>query len=183
MKKKPDNDTSSALPPRLEVPRAPGGGSKASRLKVERVEDVIDRRTVPGRELLDIRRALLEDLGGAPSLSQAQMLLVDQIAGTLSLDKIGSVWALQHALAACRNNEELIPWLLALDRLQARQERLLVRLGLERKRAPFDDVFQVRPTSAEGVVVPASPIPVDTSPALRETEWEDPPEEYRDGDS
>jgi len=182
MKKKPDNDTSSALPPRLEVPRAPGGGSKASRLKVERVEDVIDRRTVPGRELLDIKRALLEDLGGASSLSQAQLLLVDQLVVTLALVEIGSVWALQHALAAFGNNEELIPWLLALDRLQARQERLLVRLGLDRKPA-FDDVFQVRPTSAEGVVVPASPIPVDTSPALRETEWEDPPEEYRDGDS
>jgi len=182
MKKNPDKDTSLALPPRLEVPRASGGGSKAARLKVERVENVIDRRTVPGRELLDIKRALLEDLGGASSLSQAQLLLVDQLVVTLALVEIGSVWALQNALAAFGNNEELIPWLLALDRLQARQERLLVRLGLERKPG-FADAFQVRPTSAEGVVVPASPSPVDTAPALLENEWEDPPEEYRDGDS
>jgi len=183
MKKKPDNDTSSALPPRLEVPRAPGGGSKASRLKVERVENVIDRRTVPGRELLDIKRALLEDLGGAPSLSQAKLLLVDQLVVTLALVEIASVWALQNALAAFGNKEELIPWLLALDRLQARQERLLVRLGLDRKAAAFDDVFQVLPTSGEGLAVRSSPSPVDTDPAVRETEWEDPPEEYRDGDS
>ena len=182
MKNKPDNQTSATLPPRLEVPRASGGGSKAARLKVERVENVIDRRTVPGRELLDIKRALLEDLGGASSLSQAQLLLVDQLVVTLALVEIGSVWALQNALAAFGYNEELIPWLLALDRLQARQERLLVRLGLERKSA-FDDVFQVRPTSAGGVVVPASPSSVETDPALREPEWEDPPEEYRDGDS
>ena len=182
MKNKPDNQTRAALPPRLEVPQASGGGSKAARLKVERVENVIDRRTVPGRELLDIKRALLEDLGGASSLSQAQLLLVDQLVVTLALVEIGSVWALQNALAVFGNNEELIPWLLALDRLQARQERLLVRLGLERKPA-FADAFPVRPTSAEEVVVPASPSPVDTDPAVRETEWEDPPEEYRDGDS
>jgi hypothetical protein len=181
MKMNPVKDSSAALPPRLEVPRAPGGGSKASRLKVERVENVIDRRTVPGRELLDIKQALLEDLGGAPSLSQAQLLLVDQLVVTLALVEIGSVWALQHALAAFGNNEELIPWLLALDRLQARQERLLVRLGLERKRSPFDDGFL--PTSGDRVAAPSSPSPVDTNPALRENEWEDPPEEYHDGDS
>lgn len=179
MKNKPDNDTRAALP-RLEVPRAAGGGSKASRLKVERVENVIDRRTVPGRELLDIKRALLEDLGGASSLSQAQLLLVDQLVVTLALVEIGSVWALQHALAAFGNNEELIPWLLALDRLQARQERLLVRLGLERKRSPFDNGFF--PTSGEGVATPSLSSPVD-NPALRENEWEDPPEEYHDADS
>src|SRR5260370_7765982 len=129
MKKNPDKDTSLALPPRLEVPRASGGGSKAARLKVERVENVIDRRTVPGRELLDIKRALLEDLGGPSSLSQAQLLLVDQLVVTLALVEIGSVWALQNALAAFGNNEELIPWLLSLYRLPPPQQRPLVRLS------------------------------------------------------
>src|SRR5260370_8533810 len=130
MKVNPVKDASLGLPPRLEVAWAPGGGSKGSRLKVELVENVIDRRIVPGRELLDIKRAILEDLGGAASLSQAKLLLVDQLVVTLALVEIASVWALQNALAAFGNNEELIPWLLALDRLQARQERLLVRLGL-----------------------------------------------------
>src|SRR5260370_29737332 len=118
MKMNPVQNTSLARPPRLEVPRAAGGGSKAARLKVERVENVIDRRTVPGRELLDIKRALLEDLGGTSSLSQAKLLLVDQLVVTLALVEIGSAWALQNPLAAFGNNQDLIPRLLALHAIQ-----------------------------------------------------------------
>ncbi len=119
--------------PDLEPPRRPRGDRNAhpARLDVERVEDVIDRRTAPGRELLDYRAALVADLGG--SLSAAQERLVDQVVVCRALVEIGSAWALEHAREAWGKQADLLPWLLALDRLQERELRLLLKLGITRR--------------------------------------------------
>jgi len=123
------------LAPKLEIARKKRGGSKPARLRVERIEDVVDRRTLPGRELLAYRRDLVADVG---SMTAAQERLIEQAVITRALLEIASSWALQHLKEGFGTEDDVLPWLLALDRLQERESRILKRLGLgqQRERRP-----------------------------------------------
>jgi hypothetical protein len=92
----------------------------------------IDRRTAPARAVLDFRRELLEDLGGEPAVSAAQLALVDVAARTrLYLDHVDAVLLERRSLIVRRTR--LLPLVEQRGRLADSLARVLGQLGLERR--------------------------------------------------
>ena len=120
-------------PPDFDLPPKNAKGWR-KRLNVERIEEIIDQRTLPGRELIAYRNDLLQDCGGADAVTSAQERLVEQAVITRALLEIASVWAVEHLRAGFGTDDKVLPWLIDLDRLQEREARLLKRLGLGQAR-------------------------------------------------
>ena len=119
-----------------------------------------------------------QQLGGYDTLPPAKVALLDEAARLAALLQSG--WALTLA-DAHPYGEEGRERLRAMRTLRADLLRIMRMLGIEQVAGEAD--WQVLPKSGEEVGVLRSPNSVDTGPALRENEWEDPPDEYRDGGS
>ncbi len=150
----------------------------------------MSRRTlVPPPPRLDQRSSIAQEirtwvvdyglqLGGYDALPPAKVALLDEAARLAALLQSGWAIVLQDEAPFALEGRERLK---AMRTLRADLLRIMKLLGIEVVAGEAD--WQVLPKSGEQVGVPRSPNPVDAGPALRENEWEDPPEEYRDGDS
>lgn len=101
----------------------------------------IDGRTAAAQHLVAFRRELLDDLGGEPAISAAQLALVDVAARTrLYLDHVDAVLLERESLVIRRTR--LLPLVEQRGRLADSLARLLGQLGLERRQRPAPSLEQ-----------------------------------------
>lgn len=93
----------------------------------------IDRRTAAARALLDWRQTLLDDLGGLPTVTAAQLALVEMVARTrLFVDHLDA-WLMQRRSLVIARRRAVLPVLRERQQLVDSLARLLGQLGLERR--------------------------------------------------
>jgi hypothetical protein len=83
--------------------------------------------------MLDLREAIVADLGGKEQLSQAQMILIDDVARlTLWIDSIDG-WLMTLESIVLKRKKTLVPVVRERTALVETRARLLQALGLERR--------------------------------------------------
>ena len=147
----PTLPTNTPLGPNPEPPKpkrratggTPGGPARSrtglralkSRVTVRGLA-AIDRRTTAARTLLDFRRELLDDLGGAHTITAARLALVEMAVRTrLFVDHVDAFLMAQPSLIVkrARLRGRLLPLVEQRQRLAESLARLLGQLGLERR--------------------------------------------------
>jgi hypothetical protein len=94
---------------------------------------VIDGRSRLARTLLELREAIHADLGGKDQLTQAQLILVDDVARlTLWIDSVDAYLVGLESIVNKRK-KSLVPVVRERTSLVETRARLLQALGLERK--------------------------------------------------
>ena len=98
--------------------------------------DVLDRRMAAARGLIELREALVADLGGVDVVSTAQCALVELATRTkLYIDSVDS-WIMEHGTLVNNRNRSLLPVVRERQQLADSLARILGQLGLERKAKP-----------------------------------------------
>ena len=156
------------------MPRARGRKPVVTPVVPER----LDERSVVVQEMRSWVVEYGQQLGGYDRLPVAKVALLDEAARLAALLQSGWAIVLQDEAPFALEGREHLK---AMRTLRVDLLRIMQLLGIEA--VAGEAPWPVLPKSGERVGVPGSPSPVDVEPDLAENEWEDPPEEYRDGDS
>jgi hypothetical protein len=156
------------------MPRARGRKPVVTPIVPER----LDERSVVVQEMRSWVVEYGQQLGGYDHLPVAKVALLDEAARLAALLQAGWAIVLQDEAPFALEGRERLK---AMRTLRVDLLRIMKLLGIEA--VASEASWQVLPKSGEAARLPRSLDALDTDPALRENEWEDPPEEYRDGDA
>ncbi len=114
-----------------------------ARVKVRGLH-AIDRRTVAGRALIEFRRRLVADLGGADHITAQQQALVETAARTkLFIDALDG-WLMTQPSLVNGRKRTVLPVLRERQAMAESLGRTLQALGLERREPPTPEQLELR---------------------------------------